>query len=84
MKSVLLQQFTFAAALACAGDATASENAPLKFSFGNRAPEAGWTQVAATNGYSNAAAFGFEPGADLRGKDFFTSGKPFLLLPAST
>jgi hypothetical protein len=27
MKSVLLKQFTFAAALACAGGATASENA---------------------------------------------------------
>jgi lysophospholipase L1-like esterase len=78
MKSVFLKHFALAAALACAGCATARAIAPLKFAFGDSAPESGWTQVAATNVYSDATSFGFEPGADLRGKDFLAGEKPFL------
>jgi lysophospholipase L1-like esterase len=88
MKSGFLNHFAFAAALACAGYATATENTPLKFAFGDRTPEAGWTQMAATNVYSAKAGFGFEPGlprqseatagAEISGKDFLTSEKPFL------
>jgi lysophospholipase L1-like esterase len=78
MKNLLLNKIVFAAALACAGGATATETAPLKFAFGDRAPEAGWTPVAVTNVYSAKAGFGFEPGAELGGKDFLTSEKPFL------
>ena len=63
--------------LGISGAATA-ETAPLKFAFGDRAPEAGWTRVTPTNFYSDAAGFGFEPGADVSGKDFLTSEKPFL------
>ena len=66
--------FFLGAALA----ANAGETATLKFAFGDRAPEAGWKQIAPTNYYSTETGFGFEPGAELRGKDFLTSEKPFL------
>lgn len=64
--------------LGAALTANAGEPAALKFAFDNRAPEAGWTQVAPTNFYSDAAGFGPEPGAELNGQDFLTSEKPFL------
>jgi lysophospholipase L1-like esterase len=73
MKITLLP-VVFCAALAV----SAQEKSSFKFAFGDHAPETGWTQVAATNGYSDAAGFGFEPGADLRGTEYVTSEKPFL------
>jgi len=78
MKSALLKKNIFAGALTWALCATASEMAPLKFTFGNHAPEAGWTQVATTNLYSADAGYGFEPGAEVAGTDYITSEKPFL------
>ena len=58
--------------------AAAQGNSALKFSFGSHAAEAGWTQVAPTNLYSAVSGFGFEPGAEISGKDYVTSEKPFL------
>ena len=74
----LLKKIVCTAALACAGCATATKNVPLKFAFGDRAPEAGWRAVAPTNFYSAENGFGFEPGAELHGQDFLASAKPFL------
>ena len=58
--------------------AHAGEPAALKFAFGARTPDAGWTQVAPINFYSDAAGFGFESGAEVSGNDYLTSEKPFL------
>ncbi len=49
-----------------------------KFSFGEKAPGSGWTRVSATDSYSSATGFGFEPGAAGSGTDGYTSGQPFL------
>lgn len=56
-------------------------NETFKFDFGTE-PQPGWTHVSATNLYSAAAGYGFEPGADLTNENVkissVTSGKPFL------
>jgi lysophospholipase L1-like esterase len=49
----------------------------FKFAFGQQA-EPGWTLVSPTNFYSAEAGYGFEPGAEVGGKDFLTGEKPFL------
>jgi len=49
----------------------------FKFAFGQQA-EPGWTLVSPTNFYSTDAGYGFEPGAEVGGKDFLTGEKPFL------
>jgi lysophospholipase L1-like esterase len=60
---------------------SAQDFKPLRFQFGDQPPETGWTRVAATNFYSDAAGFGFEPGAELRPENLkvpsLTSGRPF-------
>jgi lysophospholipase L1-like esterase len=50
---------------------------PLHFQFGDDLPASGWTAVSATNLYSIAAGYGFEPGAELRGSREIASDKPF-------
>ena len=53
---------------------------PLKFEFSDRPPTPGYTLVAPTTPYLDAAGFGFEPGALLsRGDNVqtLTSEKPF-------
>ena len=49
-----------------------------QFDFRSGPPPEGWTRVAATNVYSSAAGFGFEPGAELTDMDGVSSPKPFL------
>ncbi len=68
------------AGIAAAAATAAAAPAPsiLKFAFGNRAAEAGWTQVTATNTYSDRAGYGFDPDTELSGTDYLTSEKPFL------
>jgi lysophospholipase L1-like esterase len=57
--------------------ATNPAQTSLKFSFGTE-PQAGWTPVAATNLYSAAAGYGFEPGTQVRTTHTFTdSEQPF-------
>lgn len=51
---------------------------PLKFFFGDKAPEPGWTRVAAADIYSTELGYGFEPGVGGRGTSYFTSAQPFL------
>jgi lysophospholipase L1-like esterase len=49
-----------------------------KFDFGGGKAKSGWIHVAPTNFYSDAAGFGFEPGAEVAAeKKFMTSDKPF-------
>ncbi len=50
----------------------------FKFDFGTAQPRTGWTHVCATNFYSDATGFGFEPGAEVSGSNYLTSKKPFL------
>jgi lysophospholipase L1-like esterase len=69
--------FLCLAALA-ATNAGAQEQTPLKFVFGNGKLKSGWIQVAPTNVYSDAAGWGFEPGADVTAADgCITSTNPF-------
>ena len=64
-------------AAACSGFA-ANQETVLKFSFGNRMAEPGCRQVSPTNSYSDAAGYGFEPGAKLMAGDGFVfSTNPF-------
>jgi len=60
-----------------AGNTALGAPPSFKFSFCERATESGWTRVAATNVYSAATGYGFEPGAAGGGRDYFTSEKPF-------
>ena len=78
MRTNLLAQLTLLAVLTGTGGAFATENTPRQFTFGQRAPAAGWVSVAATNFYAAATGFGFEPGAEISGTDAATSPKPFL------
>jgi lysophospholipase L1-like esterase len=58
--------------------ATATAQTSFKFDFTTGKPESGWTQVAPTNFYSEAAGFGFEPGADVTaGENSTGSAHPF-------
>ncbi len=75
---VLFTILTTAALSLVGGSAQAQARLPRQFAFGDHAPQTGWTQVGATNLYSDDAGFGFEPGAALHGADFLTSEKPFL------
>ena len=50
----------------------------FRFDFSAAQPRISWTQVSATNLYSDTTGFGFEPGAELGGTDCLTSEKPFL------
>jgi lysophospholipase L1-like esterase len=74
----LLKSTVIIPTLVCAATFAAHAVEPLKFTFGDQPTETGWTQVAATNLYSDKVGFGFEPGAELSGQDYFTSEKPFL------
>jgi len=65
------------AAIIAATCATALAQTSFQFDFSNQ-PQKGWTQVAATNLYSPATGYGFEPGADVTTTDYATSEKPFL------
>src|SRR5450756_1063536 len=56
---------------------TALAQTGFQFDFSNQPPK-GWTHVAATNLYSPASGYGFEPGAEINGADYATSEKPFL------
>ena len=56
----------------------AAAQTSFKFDFGSGQSESGWTHVATTNLYSAEAGYGFEPGAEVGGADYFTSEKPFL------
>lgn len=79
---------TLFALLLCAGlTAQGAEKDTFDFTFGTARAEAGWTQVAPTNVYSDAVGYGFEPGAQLSGSNYVTSNKPFLFsvkLPEGT
>jgi lysophospholipase L1-like esterase len=65
-------------AITTAGLANVGAQNSFKFAFGigPRGPD--WIQVSPTNFYSAAAGFGFEPGAEVAGSAYVTSGKPFL------
>jgi lysophospholipase L1-like esterase len=69
--AILLPAIILAAATAACAQAS------FKFAFDQQA-EPGWTLVSPTNFYSAEAGYGFEPGAEVGGKDFLTSEKPFL------
>ena len=69
--TVILPAIILAAAMA------AGAQTSYKFAFAQQA-EPGWTLVSPTNYYSAEAGYGFEPGAEVGGKDFLTGEKPFL------
>jgi lysophospholipase L1-like esterase len=55
-----------------------NETNSTTFVFGENKSVACHTHVSATNLYSDAAGYGFEPGAELSGTEYVTSEKPFL------
>ncbi len=65
-------------AITTAGLANAGAQNSFKFAFGSGPAQSGWIQVSPTNFYSAAAGFGFEPGTEVAGSAYVTSGKPFL------
>jgi lysophospholipase L1-like esterase len=65
-------------AITTAGLANAGTQNSFKFAFGSGPAQPDWIQVSPTNFYSAAAGFGFEPGAEVAGSAYVTSGKPFL------
>ena len=54
------------------------EKTSFKFDFGNEKTKPGWIQISPTNVYSDAAGYGFEPGAALTAAaGCVTSTNPF-------
>ena len=75
-------KITFLQLLLCAVlTVSARAQTGLKFAFGDRAPESGWTHVAPTNFYAAETGYGFEPGAKMTVENLrapsLTSSNPF-------